>query len=1032
MKGRLLMNAFRLKALVLLITGIVAVAVSCRTDAMSGGEATVLEHKETVTTYPFSDSDPVPILARSSQGGQGARLYPYFFFDGFSASGSGREWTVVRLSNPYISVAVLPQVGGKIWGATETATGREFLYTNHVLKFRQIALRGPWTSGGIEFNFGVVGHAPTVATPVDYVLQKTATGVRCVVGAMDLPSRTRWSISIDLPKDKAYFETNGAWYNPTPFSQSYYYWSCAAIKTANDLKYIFPGLFQIGHDYSVPLEPWPVDEQGRDLSWYRNNAFGGSKSYFTVGDYEDFYGAWYEKSDTGFGHWALYDDMPGRKVWIWDESRAGEIWVDLLTDKDGQYTEPQAGRLLNQSDHEFFGPGRADRWREVWFPYRGIGPMVKSSPAGALSAGVAGRILKLGFFALQPIEADLVVSASGKEIFRERLTMKPEEIIKKDIPLESPERPFTVHIGDVLVYRSPAAADDIARPTSFRPADESTADGLFQSGARLEKGRYFNAALEKYLACLEKDPLHLRALARTAELYTRRGEYAVALGYAGKALGKSMYDPEANYVYGVAARRLGRPVDAKEAFGWASRSMEFRSAAYQRLAELAMSESQYGLAVEYAQRSIEVNKYNAGAYEIIAAAQRKAERPEAARAALSQLLEFDPLDHFARFELYLLDRNPKTLEEFKSLVRNELPHETFIEMALTYMRLNLDGDARALLEQAPAYPTIYAMLGFLAARDAPDRSKDDLDRALALSPHLVFPFREEEIPLFEWLASGRPSDWKPKYYLGLILWSKGRVDEAKKLFDQCDGADFAPFFLMRATLNRATSPDKARADYERAVRLDGTSWRTWHALTGFYLFLKDRDRALETAQKAAGLFPADVTLKVDLVKSFMAQDRYEDAAPLLDSMEVLPFEGASEIHGLFSRTHVQLGARAATRGDWEAAVKELERSKEYPEKLGTGKPFDPDVRQQDYLLGLVFGKLGRKENAEAAFRAVLDATVQFPDRGGVGAWFGVQALRRAGEAARAEALFKRASPPEPAILKALEKLMLRPASPPKG
>ncbi len=119
--------------------------------------------------------------------------------------------------------------------------------------------------------------------------------VSCVVGAMDLPSRTRWSVTIRLPKDKAYFETNGAWYNPTPFSQSYYYWSCAAIKTADDLKYIFPGRFQIGHDYSVPLEPWPVDEQGRDLSWYRNNDFGDSKSYFTVGEYDDFYGAWYRE-----------------------------------------------------------------------------------------------------------------------------------------------------------------------------------------------------------------------------------------------------------------------------------------------------------------------------------------------------------------------------------------------------------------------------------------------------------------------------------------------------------------------------------------------------------------------------------------------------------------------------------------------------------------------------------------------------------------------------------------------------------------
>ncbi|MCK7476828.1 MAG: DUF5107 domain-containing protein [Candidatus Moduliflexus flocculans] len=152
-------------------------------------------------------------------------------------------------------------------GAADKATGREFLYWNKVLKFRQIALRGPWTSGGIEFNFGVVGHAPSTATPVDYILRRNPDGsASCVVGTMDLPSRTRWSVTVTLPKDSAAFETNALWVNPTPFSQSYYAWSCAAVKTAEDLRYIFPGQWSIGHDYSVPLEPWPVDRSGRDLS----------------------------------------------------------------------------------------------------------------------------------------------------------------------------------------------------------------------------------------------------------------------------------------------------------------------------------------------------------------------------------------------------------------------------------------------------------------------------------------------------------------------------------------------------------------------------------------------------------------------------------------------------------------------------------------------------------------------------------------------------------------------------------------------
>ena len=41
--------------------------------------------------------------------------------------------------------------------AVEKATGQPFIYGNSVVKFRDIAMRGPWTSGGIEANYGIIG-----------------------------------------------------------------------------------------------------------------------------------------------------------------------------------------------------------------------------------------------------------------------------------------------------------------------------------------------------------------------------------------------------------------------------------------------------------------------------------------------------------------------------------------------------------------------------------------------------------------------------------------------------------------------------------------------------------------------------------------------------------------------------------------------------------------------------------------------------------------------------------------------------------
>ena len=130
----------------------------------------LVEEKRNLKTYPFSDPNPVPILT------QDKRLYPYHKFVGYTHDSTSHEWKVIRMENEHIEVYVLPEVGGKIWGAIDKSNGEEFIYRNEVMKFRNISLRGPWTSGGIEFNFGVIGHTPATATPVDYLMRKNKDG----------------------------------------------------------------------------------------------------------------------------------------------------------------------------------------------------------------------------------------------------------------------------------------------------------------------------------------------------------------------------------------------------------------------------------------------------------------------------------------------------------------------------------------------------------------------------------------------------------------------------------------------------------------------------------------------------------------------------------------------------------------------------------------------------------------------------------------------------------------------------------------
>jgi tetratricopeptide (TPR) repeat protein len=943
----------------------------------SGQQATATVNQETITTYPFSDPDPIPVFARSSLWGSGSRIYPYFVFNGFSAESRLQDWTVVRLKNKFIEVSILPEVGGKVWGATDLITGRQFLYTNRVLKFREISLRGPWTSGGIEFNFGIIGHAPSTATPVDYLLEKKPDGrLVCTVGNYDWPSRTRWQVAITVYPDRAYFETRARWTNPGPYRQSYYAWMCPAVPVSPDLKYIFPGKYQIGHDYSVPLEPWPIEAEGRDLSWYRNNNFGGSKSYFVVGHYEHFYGGYYQASDSGFGHQALYSDMPGKKIWIWDLSRAGEIWVDLLTDADGQYTEPQSGRLLNQSDHGTFFPATSDSWKELWFPYSGIGPMAGAAAGVVLSLNPKDNGLELGIYALENIKEKIIIKQGEKEIQSQTIYLRPAEKTNLHLAGISSSDDLTIYLGQKIIHQ-PLRARELLRPFNFHRPTGDSPESLYLAAQTLENERDYSAALDKYRQVIEMVPDHLLALTRLAELHLRRGEYQKALSWARRSLEISMYDPEANYVYGLVSRRLNLPTEARESFGWASRSPALCLPACLQLAEIALADGDFSQAEEYARRAINYDRENPLPLELLAVALRLQQRKKEARQVCRQILELEPLNHLARYELYLLQPDPGRLDDFRKFIRNEFPAETYLELSLFYLRTGQPDRSVELLSRSPENPEVLAWLAYLQQDPNPDRSQAALEKSAVASPWLVFPFREESIPVLEWAAARKPDCWKFRYYLGLVFWHKGRLEEARQLFSSLDDADYYPVFIARAYLN---PDDRAAAyrDLQRAWQLAPEAWRTWHHLIKHELDEGLKSQALSHSLAALEKFPDNMYLQSDAVKALLTEARYREAANLLDRMQVLPYEGASEVHSLFVRTHLHLALDLMLGKNWNDALKEIDRSRDYPEQLGTGRPYEPDQRIQDYLEALCYEALNQKEKARKKYLDIIDYSRKFP------------------------------------------------------
>jgi hypothetical protein len=404
-------------------------------------------------------------------------LYPYHSFEGYAKDGVPHEWKVVKLENDLIEVFVLPEVGGKVWGAVVKSTGHEFIYRNEVMKFRNIALRGPWTSGGIEFNFGVIGHTPATATPVDYALRENPDGsVSCFVGTMDLPSRTHWRVEIRLPADRAYFETNVLWYNPTPLEHPYYNWMTAAAFAQDDLEMFMPGNAYLAH--SGESRPWPIDDAERFLPAYANNRFAGHKSYHVVGALHDFFGGYYHDEDYGFGHWSRHEEMPGQKLWLWALSRQGGVWEELLTDTDGQYVEFQAGRLLvqyspgahvNPITQAGFDPGAADLWSETWFPVEGLGGLTDASRDGAMHLEFDDSRLTVRAHAFGDFTDTLLVTSDERGLLSIPIVFSALEPTEHVVDLAGTAE-FQVRLpGLGLEYVSDASKREVARPFAIDP-----------------------------------------------------------------------------------------------------------------------------------------------------------------------------------------------------------------------------------------------------------------------------------------------------------------------------------------------------------------------------------------------------------------------------------------------------------------------------------------------------------------------------------------------------------------------------------
>ena len=897
------------------------------------GVAKIQEYKKEFPTYPFSDPSPIPM---------NTAVYPYFRYDGFTAKAVGREWKVVELENSWIRLLILPEIGGKVWAAIEKSTNKPFLYYNHAVKFRDVAMRGPWTSGGLEANYGIIGHTPNCATPVDYLTRTNDDGsVSCFIGALDLLTRSYWRVEIRLPADKAWFTTRSFWYNATPLDQPYYHWMNAGLKADGDLEFIYPGNKYLGHNGEYGS--WPVNpSNGKNVAFYKNNDFGGYKSYHVFGKYTDFAGAYWHDDDYGMIRYGTHDDKAGKKIWIWGLSRQGMIWDKLLTDTDGQYVELQSGRLFNQNvekssltpfKHLSLAPYQTDSWKEYWYPVLGTRGIVAASEYGALNVVRDGSWVKIRFSPTCAIDDTLRVGAYVRALHLAPLQLFVDSFStaggRDPSPAAGPDSLAAMLGHHLLTWSSSPTAGDLSRPVDA-PAgfDWGSSYGHYLAGCEDMDQKNYAGAEGQLDSSLQKDAWFLPALVKKAELLYRNMRYEEALDLARRALSIHTEDGGANFIYGLANMQLGRNTDAADGFDIASLSPAWRSAAYTQLSRLHFRSGNWSRAASCAEKALVAQPQNIDALQLQAVIARQRGDDGMWRSTLATLLTLDPLDHFARFETGGAG--------VTALIRNELPQETYLELAIWYYGCGLSGDAIRVLALAPPVAEVKIWQAWL--------THQPLDTA-ALDPVRAFPFRSETGIVLESMV-GSGSSWFLRYQLALIYKDRNRLEEARRLVSGLTPS-FAPFYAFRAVLDSSG----ARADLERAAALD-PSWRYAKLLAEYELAHGDVPRAVDLAGNFYRAHPDSYVMGLLYARALLANRQYASSVKVLRGLDIIPFEGATVAHDVYRDALLAQAEECIHRKEFAKARRLIAEAKQWPENLGVGEPYpaDQDLRREEELL----------------------------------------------------------------------------------
>lgn len=1022
-------------------------------------KVTVRQEKLTIPTYETAEYDKNPMfLEKRVYQGSSGRVYPHPVCEGVADVKTDREYDAVFLENDYILVMILPELGGRIQRLYDKTNGYDAVYYNEVIKPALVGLAGPWISGGIEFNWPQ-HHRPSTYDPVDFTVEEHGDGsVTVWVGEIEKMFHTKGMAGFTVYPDRAYLEIRGQVYNPTDRPQTFLWWANPAVAVNDHTQSIFPPDVTAVMDHGKrDVSRFPIADgvyykvdyaPGTDISRYKNIPV--PTSYMAYHSDFDFIGNYDHSKNAGLLHIADHHVSPGKKQWTWGCGDFGKAWDRNLTDENGPYIELMTGMFTdNQPDFTYLKPYEEKTFVQYFMPYKEAGAVKNATTEAVLNLEFEAGKAMLTLYS--PVEAkDVTVELSCGEniVYSRQLELSPLAAFRDTIPVLETVCKYdvtaTVRRADreILHYTPADYNEPVPSPAQALPEPSAleTTEKLFLAATHLEQYRHATYSPEDYyLEGLKRDDSDIRLNNGYGKYLYDKGRFADSEVYFRRAIRSSTwknpnpYDCEPYFNLGLSLKMQGRMAEAFDAFYKAVWDGNMQDKAFYQLACIAAGRGLYGDALHYLGQSLARGVHNLKARTLKTALLRLTGQQEAAVSFALETAAFDPLDHGACYELYLLGQREK--EQFSRLLRGDA--HNYIELALCYSCAGLCGEAVKVLKLAPGAdqplthsstvcepmvrepmvrePMVHYYLYFLT------EDPKELRKAEAADSLYCFPNRLEDIPVLQKAVDARGS--YAAYYLGNLLYDRGRWEEAQHLWEQA--AEQIPLPTVHRNLslvyyNKLHDAERAKASMEKAFSMDTNDARVFFELDQLYKAMNFPVKKRLAHMKAhRELLEQRDDLYTEYITLLNLADRYVESYEKIMSHNFHPWEGGEgKIPAQYRISLIQQAKKEIALQYFctmqeisvhrERAISLLQQALVYPRNLGEGKLIGNMDNDIYYLLGTLYDD---PEKAREAYRLAargefsLSSAMYYNDQPPQMMYYAALALEKLGETEEAHRRF---------------------------